>query len=159
MPGEYAYIERRIISTVYDTDGSLLYGYNEDLQTYNPPPNLPITAYYSVHGGTAYIYYPTGDSSAGHALYSRVPLLKEPLTVGNKWALSENSLDSFSIVSSGQVNFNGLPVYAVVVMEKSQREIDSSWYAQGIGFLRQRAITIPDSLHWNYDLDSYHLVQ
>jgi hypothetical protein len=149
------YQEERILYSLRDGDGSLLYAFTDDVTVTNPPGTPGVSGYYGyAEDALTLSYSPSGGF--------KLPLLKGPILVGTTWLSGGQEPDTLTIAAIDSGSFHGVPIDAVVlVVRHSTISADSSWYAHGIGLLRRR-LTMGDGvpgeyIHVSWDLEDYTL--
>ncbi|HEY9164676.1 MAG TPA: hypothetical protein VIS48_00795 [Candidatus Kryptonia bacterium] len=131
----------RINDTLRHSDGSLLFSHGEYFNEEIRGDSLKqyVTGYYTIRDRTIYNYNSASDSDLYHRPTYAVPLLKAPLAVGNEWEYDRDErVSSYRIASIGQLTFRGTPIDSVVLVVGHWSDVvDSSWYAPGIGLLKE----------------------
>jgi hypothetical protein len=147
--------QKRILYSLRDVDGSLLYAFSDDVTVTNPPGYPSVSGYNGyTEDALTLCYFPSAAV--------RSVLLKGPILAGTSWFSGSRPPDTLTIAAVDSGSFHGVPIDAVVVVVRhSTISADSSWYAHGIGLLKRR-LTMGDGVPGEYirvswDLEDYVL--
>lgn len=152
-PAENAIVKREIKNQITHEDGSLIYGYTEEVVVNNPNPNEPISGYYSQKEGAVYYYSSPKDTMfpGTTILCKKIPFIKSPLTIDNTWIV-EN--DTFNVVGFPSIVVNEQTYdKTILIVSKRNTYIDSTWFSKDIGIIKKKTMVTDSFSEWN--LKSY----
>jgi hypothetical protein len=154
-------VENNIKNNVRHSDGTILWGYNQNDQIivgdeegdYIVFESLReenhIRGYYGYRDSAIY-YYSLTDESIGYdgkPNCVKIPLLKSPLEVGNQWT-SENGFKS-RIAYKGPIIVRSISYpNTVLVTTNHQNRIDSIWYSENVGIIKKIQYVATDTIRF-----------
>ncbi len=154
-PAEIAIIKREIKNKLTHEDGSLIYGFTEEVVVNNPNPNEPIVGYYSPKEGAIFYYSSSNDTMfpGTSILCKKIPFIKTPLTIGASWIVVN---DTFNVAAFPSIVVNEQTYdKTILIVSKRDNFIDSTWFSKDVGIVRKKSIVADSFTEWN--LKSYSI--